>query len=272
MAQLWFKFWAKEYLADTKVRCLSYEQRGILQTLWAFAWEEGSIPGDPAMLGNMLGLPAKAMRTHCEWIPRFFVANPSDPTRMISPRLELDRAEADAKGSKARESALQRWNKRDANAYANASNSDEQTQCVDPCVSHAGQGQGQKELITTPLPPKGGTEQKPKRSRRSQEEILSPFPAEVRLVLKGLWSKWRKEDGPDHRVIHLSPEDTASNVRLILAAHPEISPEILVLAGLDYCASERTRYKAPQYFFGPEGPWKAFVQSVLTKEEVAHAS
>lgn len=150
MAQLWFKFWAKEYLADTKVRRLSYEQRGILQALWAMAWEEGSIPNSQEELGNMLGINnAKAMRSHMEWISRFFVPS-DDPTKLISPRLEMDRQEADAKGAKARASALQRWNERNANAYANASVTDQQTQYVNTCVPHAGQSQStEKESTTT---------------------------------------------------------------------------------------------------------------------------
>lgn len=182
MAQLWFKFWAKEYLADAKVRCLTYEQRGILQTLWAFAWEEGSIPSDESTLGTMLGIPAKAMRTHMQWVNRFFHPSIEDASRLISPRLELDRAEADAKGSKARESALARWSKVNANAYADASNPDMPPQCDNPCVDHAGQGQGH-ELTKTPTPSGPG-----KAKREPKPKVLGDWPAELDQAV----SVWRE--------------------------------------------------------------------------------
>lgn len=186
MAQLWFKFWAKEYLADAKVRCLTYEQRGILQTLWSFAWEEGSIPSDESTLGTMLGIPAKAMRTHMQWVNRFFHPSTEDASRLISPRLELDRAEADAKGSKARESALLRWSKVNPNAHANASDTHVPPQCDNTCVDHAGQGQGH-ELIKTPTPSGPG---KPKREPKVR--TLGGYPEELNLAM-GIWRDLRKE-------------------------------------------------------------------------------
>lgn len=272
MAQLWFKFWAKEYLADGKVRCLTYEQRGILQTLWAFAWEEGSIPSDETTLGTMLGLPAKAMRTHMQWVNRFFHPSIEDASRLISPRLELDRSEADAKGSKARESALIRWSKVNANAYANASKPDMPLECEHPCVDHAGQGQGQK--VTTPTPsgvaPKGA-----RRKRRTSGEILGAFSPEVVQVVNTLASEWREQDPEDGRPITVGIEDFGKAIRRILQSQPNVTPEILTQAGRDYLASTRQRYKAPQYFFGPEGPWDGFVMAILTaqtSQEVAVAS
>lgn len=254
MAQLWFKFWAKEYLSDSKVRRLSYEQRGILQALWAFAWEEGSIPSDINELGNMLGLPAKAMRTHYEWITRFFIPSESDASKLVSPRLEMDRIEADAKGSKARESALQRWSKRNANASPDAMRTHEQTECDTPCVSHA--GQGQKE-ITTPLPPAGGRQRK----RRSREEITSGYPEQVRTVANAAVREWRKED-PDGRPITLDLALLVANLDLVFKSHPEATPELLISAFQAYLAKEKFRYCAPQFFFGrgkgeDPAPWVA---------------
>lgn len=199
MAQLWFKFWAKEYLADAKVRCLTYEQRGILQTLWAFAWEEGSIPSDESTLGTMLGIPAKAMRTHMQWVNRFFHPSIEDASRLISPRLELDRAEADAKGSKARESALARWSKVNANAYADASNPDMPPQCDNPCVDHAGQGQGH-ELIKTPTPSGPG---KPK--REPKPKVLGDWPPELDQAV-AVWRDLNRALRSDEILARFKPE------------------------------------------------------------------
>lgn len=221
MAQLWFKFWAKDYLGDGKVRTLTYEQKGILQALWSLAWEEGGIPSDPDQLANMLGIPAKAVRTHSVWICRFFVQSLSDPSKMVSPRLELERAEADSRGSKARESAFRKWEKFYANAHANGdANADENAVHSDmpkPCVLHAGQGQGQKLLTPTPS---RGSGKKPRvlaeypvemleatkaykalmRDCRS-EEVQNKFPADKRFLAKSIgsnediWKAWQGRTG-----------------------------------------------------------------------------
>lgn len=258
MAQLWFKFWAKEYLADAKVRCLTYEQRGILQTLWAFAWEEGGVPSDPATLGVMLGIPAKAMRSHCGWIGRFFVPHPSDPSKMISPRLEMDREEADNKGSKARESALQRWNKRKANVDANASpnaspnamRTHVPTQCEQVCVSDAGQGQG-TESTTPPTPPRG--EPKPKRGPRKgkipADDLGIQPPIEV-LDAVGRIVELTPQVDSDGRKIRVVRSEVLIRVMRILAEHTSATPGILVQAWEAYLRTDPRMVKAPQYFFG----------------------
>lgn len=188
MAQLWFSFWANEYLSDGKIRVLSYEKRGILQTLWAFAWSDGSIPSDPEELGMMLGIPAKAMRTHCDWIARFFESHPGLPGRLVSPRLELERERIEKKGAKASESARVRWERsRNANASethqegicernANASETDMRI----GCVGHATQTQSKE--TTKPLPLSGQG-----RAKASKGEDLGNYPDELRESL----SRWR---------------------------------------------------------------------------------
>lgn len=255
MAQLWFKFWAKEYLADAKVRALTYEKRGILQTLWAFAWEEGSIPSDQEDLGVMLGIPAKAMRTHYEWITRFFVEDPKDSSRLVSPRLEMDREEADAKGSKARESALQRWNKRkanvDANAYANASpnamRTHVPTQCEQVCVSDAGQGQSTEKESTPSTTSQGSRGTKAKKAR--VDDLGAQPPMEV-LNAVGQIVKLTPKVDTDGREIRAIRGEILTRVQTILAEHPSATPDILVMAWENYLKTRPTKIKAPQYFFG----------------------
>lgn len=251
MAQLWFKFWAKEYLADAKVRALTYEKRGILQTLWAFAWEEGSIPADHEALGMMLGIPAKAMRTHCEWISRFFVADTSDSSRLVSPRLEMDREEADAKGAKARQSALQRWNKRNANAYANALPTDMQTQCEQVCVSHAGQSQSTEKESTPSATPQGSRgEPKPKRRGKIPADDLGAQPPLEVLDAVGRIVELTPQVDSDGRKIRVVRSEVLIRVMRILAEHTSATPGILVQAWEAYLRTEPRMVKAPQYFFG----------------------
>ena len=207
MAQIWFKFWAKEYLSDSKVRCLSYEERGILQTLWAFAWEEGSLPNDPKLIANMLGIGVKSFPKIDRCLGMFFVPHPAHPSRLVSPRLELERDEADAKGSRARESAQARWSKRNADAMRTHSerNADGDANAMRmgmrmPCESHAGQGQGQGTEQTTPLTPQGelGVVAKTRKPRKSKNGLdpLADTPGAEEWFDKAM-AKWpaKNHDG-----------------------------------------------------------------------------
>ena len=257
MAQLWFKFWSKEYLADAKIRALTYEQRGMLQTLWSFAWEEGSIPSDMKQVGMMLGVHTNAMRTHSEWISRFFVTDPSDSSKLLSPRLELDRAEADSRGSKARESAMQRWSKSHANALP--------TQCEGGCESHAGQGQGKLKTTTAPAG----------RKRRNKDQVLHGFSPDVQRVVRELYPIWPKEGTEGAPTCATSTQDFSQRVSEIIEAGND--PDILIQAAKEYISIPAKKYAAPQFFFGKTGfggkgeaKWVGFVKFILTRRENAN--
>lgn len=268
MAQLWFKFWAKDYLSDSKVLRLTYERRGILQTLWAFAWEEGSIPSDPEELGMMLGIDANAMRTHCDWLATFFVSHPDDPSKLVSPRLELDRMEADKKGSKARESAFARWNKevtskkQSSEGNANA----QQTQCV----PDAGQGQGQgKDLTPTPLG-QGGEK---KAKRPSWQNALAPEVVKATQEIRSIWPTPQQDHyQPDSKT--LVPGVSASELAMRLSevsgqgADLGICVEIAKRAVSEWKAGKWI--KAPQHFFGKakDAPYKAYYQAHVTNQQM----
>lgn len=157
MAQPWFKMWAGDYLSDPDIVLLSYEKRGMLLQLWAYAWKAGGIPADLGEQGMLLGLAEKVMRTHSGWIAKFFRPHPADPSKLISPRMELERQEAEAKGMKASESAMLRWTKRNPNAHANASPNASPNAVSEPlrngCETDAVRSQmSEKEQ---PLPPSG---------------------------------------------------------------------------------------------------------------------
>ncbi len=114
----WFKFFAGDFLADEGVTCLSFEERGVLVTLWAFAWREGSIPDDVIRVARMLGLALEADPHRLKWLSdlvgRFFQANQAHPGRLVSERMERERSENRERLIKASNSARTandvRWN------------------------------------------------------------------------------------------------------------------------------------------------------------------
>lgn len=255
MAQLWFKFWAKEYLADAKIRSLTYEQRGILQTLWGFAWEEGSIPSDMKQVGMMLGINANAMRTHSDWIARFFVVDPSDSSKLLSPRLELDRMEADARGAKARESALHRWSERNANAVR---------PCMrPPCEQDAGQGQGQ-EITTLPLTGK------PKRAKKGSAAAAIMVNEEHLAIFREAWRAHprRKDSAGESR----GAGNQASGATQLLERIAEgvLWSEVVPIEReyLNHPYVKRGYAEDFQKFWGPNGQWFGVLEVVRAKRGV----
>ena len=62
----WFKFYPKEYLADSKVKMLSREHRSMLVDLWCYCSEDGSIPADPSAIARLLGESTQAVRKAME--------------------------------------------------------------------------------------------------------------------------------------------------------------------------------------------------------------
>lgn len=104
MAAPWFKLYAKELLADSKILQLSDDEFGKLVKLWAFASQDGSIPAEPGPLAKLLRLPGeKQMVKHLVWVRQFFAPMPDDPTRLYSRRLAEEMAAYDEKIQKLRE-------------------------------------------------------------------------------------------------------------------------------------------------------------------------
>jgi hypothetical protein len=262
--------YAQELLADPDFQIWSPAARGCWLTLSARCWADGSIPSDMDSIGRLCGeSDAQAMLKHWSSIASKFKPHPNSPDKLISPRVEFERESAISRAEKSKSrgkaGATVRWAKAKLeketmleHCLSNASNMLEDA--TSSFILHP------KEV---PLTPKGELEPvpMPKRKRRTRAEILGPFPLEIREAVNDLTVGWREKDPADGRIITVSPEDLASNLQKIQVAHPEVSLAILVQSGFDYCKSTRTRYKAPQYFYGPEGPWPQWVQSILSRPQ-----
>lgn len=107
------------------------------------------------------------------------------------------------------------------------------------------------------------------RKRRSREEILEGFGQPTKNVLNALAHQWRTEDPCDGRKIVFSPQEAGENIQTILSSQPNITDQTLIQSGQNYCRQDRQRYKAMQHYFGPLGPWKGYVQDILTRSQSA---
>ena len=85
-----FPLYARDWLADRKVRRATHAQRAVLVDLWALAWEEGCLPDDLDELAYRCGTPTDPAprQTVPDVLDEFFVRSVSD---WPSLRLERER-------------------------------------------------------------------------------------------------------------------------------------------------------------------------------------
>jgi hypothetical protein len=118
-----------------------------------------------------------------------------------------------------------------------------------------------KITTTTTTPP---TVDQSKKLPKADKAKFAEHTSDVKDVVNDLTRDWREKDPCDGREIHISRAGFASRVKEILAKYPDVDGGILVRAGMAYCGEPRQRYKAPQYFFGPQGPWKDYIEDLIT--------
>lgn len=246
MAAPWFKLYPKQFLTDSKVKMLTREHRSILIDLWCYCSEDGSVPSDLDDLSRLIGEPRAVTQKAMAKLSAFFVP---DGERLVSVRMQIEAEAYEIKCQKLRENGTKGG--RPPKPIAKPDGLKDENQMA----PEVGSRKLEKALPPTP---KGA------RSRRSRVEILGAFSTEVCNVVNTLTAEWRGEDPEDGRSITVSIEDMGKAVDSILKAQPNVTPDMLIQAGRDYLASPRMRYKAPQYFFGPQGPWDGFVRAQMT--------
>ena len=113
MANLpWFKFFAADYMLDSKVDALPLDARGLLISMWSLCHLEGSCPADPDEIARKTRIPAQCV-SQC--VSFFDLRN----GRLYSHRMEGEKA----RSASASASAQQRWKQStcvDRNANRNA--------------------------------------------------------------------------------------------------------------------------------------------------------
>lgn len=109
----WFKVYAAETLSDERFQGWDVDERGAWFTLVCVAWREGSIPGDQGSLARLLHVDGSRMRLLWSAIGDRFTPHPDYPGRLTSPRLEMEREDAERvserKSAAGRKGATSRW-------------------------------------------------------------------------------------------------------------------------------------------------------------------
>lgn len=84
-----FQWYAADYLADEHVQMMTLEEEGIYIRLLSYCWREGSIPADPESAAKLVGKGASTTLTRV--VQARFNQDPTNASRMVHPRLEVER-------------------------------------------------------------------------------------------------------------------------------------------------------------------------------------
>lgn len=104
-----FQFYPAEFLADEDQAVMTFAECGLYTRLLCYAWGNGSIPDDVFKMAKLLGSNADEVCALWPAVSVKFSQHPSDPTRLVNPRMERERAKQ-AKFRKHQEhAAAMRW-------------------------------------------------------------------------------------------------------------------------------------------------------------------
>lgn len=99
-------FW-RDHRASRNVQRLSPLERGLHRELLDAQWEHGSIPNNLEKLAEICRCPVEMMRDAWPNIRRCYHPFEGDPSKLVNPRMERERARSDAKRAKLAKAGLQ---------------------------------------------------------------------------------------------------------------------------------------------------------------------
>lgn len=93
-----FQFYPKDFLGDGDQAGMSLQETGAYARLMCYEWNAhgAGIPDDCTRAANMVHAPIGAMRKMWPAIRSCFIAHPTEPGRLVHPRLEKERQKQDA--------------------------------------------------------------------------------------------------------------------------------------------------------------------------------
>lgn len=97
-------FFTNDWMSDELVQAMDLEQRGAYHWLLCVAWNQGSIPADPALIAGILKVTPARFRKIWAVVGRCWESHPDDPDRLVNRRQEKERvvrAEVSRKRSEA---------------------------------------------------------------------------------------------------------------------------------------------------------------------------
>ena len=170
-----FQFYPADYLADMRVRMLSWASRGLYIDLLCYCWREGWIPADGSAIAQLCGCHDTAIIEPCL---ELFHIHPTDPAKMIHKRLDEERMKQEEHRKERQESgkrgALKRWAKGDSSAInqpmaKNGSSSSSSSSTIPLLFPQEGEGHEQGRFL-----PKGWKNMSREERKRRRVQANSP--------------------------------------------------------------------------------------------------
>ena len=151
MSKPWFKFYAADYLTDRDINELTFEQRGILLSIWCLIARQNECSLDTKLIAKQIGIEHKKLLKHWSILEQFLVKT---DTGYYSKRL-LDETQSEEEKS----IFFSKIGKigGDAKAKKNSSVTPEKNPSMTLDENSGCQSQSQSQKVQLPpIPPKGG--------------------------------------------------------------------------------------------------------------------
>lgn len=107
-----FQFYPADYLADMRVRMLSWASRGLYMDLLCYCWREGWIPSDESAIAQLCNCHDLAIIEPCLSL---FDSHPEDEKKLIHKRLDSERKKqlvhSNERSTTGKKGAEARWGK-----------------------------------------------------------------------------------------------------------------------------------------------------------------
>lgn len=262
----WFKMDPSKFLADVAVDSMTTTELGACFRLLCRQWIDGDLPSDIEQLARLARLDKTEMRdawgTLCAFFPEIEGGRRAN-RHMWKERAEIVN-EMEMRSSRCSKAARDRWDqvRKTSDASGNASSMRE---AMRGAMQEENKKKKKKEKVAVQdAAPEAGA-----KVRKTKETLLADYSPGVREVISGLADIWPKVRPKDRSVVRVSQAAWAARLDAILEEHPSIPPECLLDGAKIYLGEEPEMPKAPQYFFGVEGPWLAYARMAFHKRKAA---
>jgi hypothetical protein len=253
MGDPWFKFYSSEYLLDARVNSMPLAAQSILVKMWCVCHQIGDIPDDPILVSRLIGVSAKTVRAHWDYVRIMFVSSESDNGMMRSLRLDYERIKSASKRDRqsigASKTNRSRWGAESLSESLSDSSMEDGGGKESPLPTQKGLGDGLL-LEGQTVAQKPSLQKTPVKwhPRRDAEETLG-FSDGVGKLISDIMAECPKVYAD--RAIRVDIGMLGTRLEGIIAQMPESEP-YLVQAWRSYVASKPIALKAPQYFFGKQ--------------------
>lgn len=111
----YFKWYPADAEMDRKYRAMGDADLGFFHRCLNYAWSEGGLPADATSRARVLGRRKAEADKRWEVVGECWVPSPGDPSILVNPRQERERASAISKSEQASGAIRKRWGRTTTN-------------------------------------------------------------------------------------------------------------------------------------------------------------